>query len=289
MAPCPITSIIVLGSNPTDSDSASPSPKAASIVPISELTTNLARVPAPTSAPKKWLALPMAVSPLSLTSLNSSSDPAHKKIKEPMAAGPFEPDTGASKNRPPFSTTAAFIRCISASANVAQSTIDFPDETPANTPLSPSKTILLASGVDSILYVLSHASTTSRAVSLMIIFLSGNFSLNAVHLLPVRFQITKALSSLVPAIPSDSNRPAMPSPMIPNPTNPIGAIFRVVLVESAREDTVERIDLVHTTKVCAVAHDFVVVAEEKASTVSRVTPSSAVTATNGQRGQSINL
>mmetsp|Transcript_2067 Transcript_2067/g.4342 ORF Transcript_2067/g.4342 Transcript_2067/m.4342 type:complete len:242 (+) Transcript_2067:165-890(+) len=151
MAPCPMTSIILLGSNPTDSDKAKPSPNAANMVPMSELTTNLARVPAPTSVPKKWLAFPMTFNPLSLISLNKSSDPAHKKINDPMAAGPLEPETGASKNRPPLSMTALFIPCISTSAKVAQSTMDLPSDTPAKTPASPSKTILLTSGVDNML------------------------------------------------------------------------------------------------------------------------------------------
>ena len=99
IAPCPMTSIILLGSNPTDSDNAKPSPNAANIVPISELTTSLARVPAPTSVPKKWLAFPIAAKAESLVSSNNSCDPAQRKIRAPMAAGPLEPETGASKKR----------------------------------------------------------------------------------------------------------------------------------------------------------------------------------------------
>mmetsp|Transcript_10102 Transcript_10102/g.27672 ORF Transcript_10102/g.27672 Transcript_10102/m.27672 type:complete len:242 (+) Transcript_10102:2318-3043(+) len=99
IAPCPMTSIILVGSNPTDSDRASPSPTAATMVPINELMTSFARVPYPTSVEKKWLALPMALRPESTISSNSSLDPAQRKMSVPVAAGTLDPDTGASKNR----------------------------------------------------------------------------------------------------------------------------------------------------------------------------------------------
>lgn len=66
-----------------------------------------------------------------------------------MAAGTLDPETGASRKRPPLDVTAVFIRFISASASVAQSTMDLPVETPARTPSCASKTALLASGVES--------------------------------------------------------------------------------------------------------------------------------------------
>mmetsp|Transcript_15061 Transcript_15061/g.37098 ORF Transcript_15061/g.37098 Transcript_15061/m.37098 type:complete len:279 (-) Transcript_15061:3-839(-) len=230
IAPCPITSIIVLGSSPIDSLNARPSPKAANIVPIKELTTSLARVPYPTSVLKKCDALPIAFKPLSLTSLKRSSDPAQRKINEPCAAGPFEPETGASKNRPPLPRTASSIRFISASARVAQSTIDLPALTPARTPSSPSKTIFDTSGVDNIEYVMPELAMTSFAVSLTTIVLSGNLACRASHFDLVRFQTMSGFSA-DPTMPSDSSLAAIPSPIMPNPTNPVPVlIFKLILL-----------------------------------------------------------
>lgn len=53
IAPSPRTCSMVDASNPTDSESARLSPKAAIIVPMSEFTTSLARVPYPTVELKK--------------------------------------------------------------------------------------------------------------------------------------------------------------------------------------------------------------------------------------------
>ena len=69
------------------------------MVPMSELTTNFARVPNPTVVLKKWLAFPITFKPLFSISSNKSLDPAQRKISVPVAAGPLEPETGASKNR----------------------------------------------------------------------------------------------------------------------------------------------------------------------------------------------
>ena len=58
----------------------------------------------------------------------------HIIIKEPASAGPLLPETGASKNIPPFAFTSLWNDCIVAGSSVAQSTIFFPSETPARVP-----------------------------------------------------------------------------------------------------------------------------------------------------------
>ena len=70
-------------------------------------------------------------------------------MRDPLAAGALDPETGASRNRPSLDVTDAFIRFMSASASVAQSTILFPEDTPARIPFEASNTALLASGVES--------------------------------------------------------------------------------------------------------------------------------------------
>mmetsp|Transcript_20016 Transcript_20016/g.56735 ORF Transcript_20016/g.56735 Transcript_20016/m.56735 type:complete len:222 (-) Transcript_20016:130-795(-) len=219
MAPCPITSIILIGSNPTDSDRARPSPKAATMVPMSELMTSFARVPYPTSSEKKWLALPMAFRPVSLTSSNKALSPAHRKMSVPVIAGTLDPDTGASRNRPPALTTASLIFFMSSSPSVAQSTMALPSDTPAKTPSSPSKTALLTSGVESMEYTMLQLSTSSLAVSMMMIWRLGYFALKASHLDCVRFHRMSGVAS-VPAIESSMRHLAMPSPMMPSPMKP---------------------------------------------------------------------
>mmetsp|Transcript_12448 Transcript_12448/g.36683 ORF Transcript_12448/g.36683 Transcript_12448/m.36683 type:complete len:223 (-) Transcript_12448:74-742(-) len=154
-------------------------------------------------------------------SSNNSLEPAHRKINAPAAAGTLDPETGASRNRPPSDDTSRDIRIISSSASVAQSTMDLPSDTPPRTP-SPSgapNTISATSGVLSIVYVTPHASTTSLAVDLISIDLSANLDLRASHFDPVRFHTTRGFSG-VPATPSERRRAAMPSPMMPRPTNP---------------------------------------------------------------------
>jgi len=106
--------------------------------------------------------------------------------------------------------TALSIRRMSASDKVAQSTIDFPGETPANTPSSLSNTSQLASGVDNIEKVTAQASTTSLAVDFTSIYFSGNLALNSSHLFWDRFQITRGASFEDPARPSRRRRVAIP-------------------------------------------------------------------------------
>ena len=57
--------------------------------------------------------------------------------------------------------------------------------------------------------------------------LSGKRSLSSVHLDVVRFH-TMSGTSEEPAMPSLSRQPAMPSPIIPSPMKPIGAMVEVV-------------------------------------------------------------
>lgn len=103
------------------------------------------RVPCPT-APKKNFALPIASSALPID-VYSASSPAVRKMSCPAAAGPFEPETGASRKRPPRSPTCLASRSMSSTASVAQSTMHFPSLSPARMPSSLSYTALTASGV----------------------------------------------------------------------------------------------------------------------------------------------
>ena len=88
------------------------------------------------------------------------------------------------------------------------------------------------SGVDSILYVIVHDSITSLALCFTIIILFGNFAASALHFDTDRFHTTSGVSTLSPAIPSDNNRAAIPSPIIPRPINPIAA--DIVILVSVR-------------------------------------------------------
>mmetsp|Transcript_4715 Transcript_4715/g.7899 ORF Transcript_4715/g.7899 Transcript_4715/m.7899 type:complete len:204 (+) Transcript_4715:235-846(+) len=136
-----------VGSSPDASARLMPSPNAAIIEPMTMFTTSFIRVPFPTS-PKKNLALPIA-SRSDATEAYSASSPAARKMSWPAAAGPFEPDTGASRKRPPRSATCAESRCMSVSQRVAQSMMHVLAETPARTPSSISYTAFTADGVDS--------------------------------------------------------------------------------------------------------------------------------------------
>eukprot|EP00965_Chrysotila_dentata_P006177 201624-Pleurochrysis_carterae.AAC.3 len=174
------------------------------------------RAPAP-GAPKKKDALPMA-SKSDAISLKSASSPAHRKMSCPLCAGPFEPDTGASTNRPPFSVTCLERRIMSSGARVAQSTILLVSLTPARIPSAASYTAFAASGVESITYTSVHDLTTAAAASQHVIVPSGKPAANAVHLSAERFHTARVWPALIRFF-------AMPSPMIPSPINPICDMF----------------------------------------------------------------
>ena len=64
-------------------------------------------------------------------------------------------------------------------------------------------------------------STTSLGVPFASICLSGKRAFNSSHFAGVLFHTIRGTSSY-PATPCDRRRPAIPSPMIPRPINPIG-------------------------------------------------------------------
>mmetsp|Transcript_102278 Transcript_102278/g.292775 ORF Transcript_102278/g.292775 Transcript_102278/m.292775 type:complete len:279 (-) Transcript_102278:36-872(-) len=212
MTPSSSTSISCPPDSPDASASAAPSPRVAIMLPIVMFTTSFIRVPAPVD-PKLNEALPMCPSS-GRTSAKSSLSPPQRKMSWPAAAGPFEPDTGASRKRPPLAVTAASISCMRSGVNVAQSTIDLPGPM---APRTDGKTASLASKVESIDHVTLHAETTSAAVSTRVQS-SGYEDRSGAHAAAVRFHTT----SLRPFF---SRFSAMPRPMIPTPMKPIASSF----------------------------------------------------------------
>lgn len=64
--------------------------------------------------------------------------PEQMKMSWPSSAGPLEPDTGASKNAPPFKNVWRYISAIMSWCNVEQSTMTLFLVTAANAGLSQS-------------------------------------------------------------------------------------------------------------------------------------------------------
>ena len=157
------------------------------MLPISMFTTSFIRVPAPT-APKWNFALPIASKSAAQSAYSASSPPA-RTMSAPAAAGPFEPETGASRKRPPLDVTCSDSRIMSSGASVAQSTMHLPAPTPASTPPSISYTAFTASGVESITYTRSHAFTTS-AGDASTVTASAASAFSASHLAAERFHTT---------------------------------------------------------------------------------------------------
>lgn len=85
------------------------------------------------------------------TSSYRERSPAPKKTSVPVSAGTLEPDTGASRKRPPRDVTASAVATLVATSKVEQSTSALPAATAASAPVAGAPyTAAAASGVDSI-------------------------------------------------------------------------------------------------------------------------------------------
>eukprot|EP00965_Chrysotila_dentata_P082862 2734002-Pleurochrysis_carterae.AAC.3 len=86
----------------------------------------------------------------------------------PCCAGTFDPETGASRKRPPRACTSDSRSTMSSTLSVAQSTTALPGVTPASRPLSMRYTLEHASGVLSMTNVTSHSRMTSLGLAAMV-------------------------------------------------------------------------------------------------------------------------
>mmetsp|Transcript_23594 Transcript_23594/g.76745 ORF Transcript_23594/g.76745 Transcript_23594/m.76745 type:complete len:205 (+) Transcript_23594:364-978(+) len=189
------------------SQSAIPSENAPIIDPITMFTTSFIRAPAPTS-PRKRLFLPIT-SRAGTTSLYSDSSPAHKKMSCPSMAGFFDPDTGASRKRPPLAVMASPIALDVAASTVETSTYALPAAMPSTTPPASNATFFATSGSASIANVMEHDLMTSAGVAACV----APAATASAHLSGVRFHT-------VTWFPALSRLSAMGVPMIPMPTKP---------------------------------------------------------------------
>mmetsp|Transcript_16937 Transcript_16937/g.49357 ORF Transcript_16937/g.49357 Transcript_16937/m.49357 type:complete len:235 (-) Transcript_16937:203-907(-) len=217
MAPRESTSMSLSWGRSAASARSRPSDSAESMEPITMFTTSFILVPAPT-VPRKKEALPMASrSVLISASSNTVSSPAARNIRVPVKAGPLEPDTGASRNLLPRSSTSLARAFMSASVSVAQSTMAQGVSLPSKPARIPVEDVLYTAshawGVLSMENTTSHCFTTSAGCSAISTKAVPAASCRAAHFSLDRFH-------------TRIDRPlfmrfcAMPSPMIPRPRNP---------------------------------------------------------------------
>mmetsp|Transcript_13546 Transcript_13546/g.40261 ORF Transcript_13546/g.40261 Transcript_13546/m.40261 type:complete len:206 (+) Transcript_13546:331-948(+) len=204
MAPSLTTSKMSLPSKPTCAPTAKPSASATMLMPIIMFTTNFILAPAPTS-PRKNVLLPMT-SKHGWASSFSALSPAAKMTSWPCSAGPLEPLTGASTNKPPLARTAWPISDTVSTSTVDMSTYFLPAVMPASTPFSPKTTARADSGSAVHAKTMSQASTTALGVAATFApfcFKSSHFSGLLFHTVTSNFAST--------------NRPAIALPMMPMP------------------------------------------------------------------------
>mmetsp|Transcript_17805 Transcript_17805/g.25975 ORF Transcript_17805/g.25975 Transcript_17805/m.25975 type:complete len:232 (-) Transcript_17805:72-767(-) len=219
MAPRSSTSSSLSTGRPLASHRATPSAREFMMLPMTMFTTSFILAPPPI-APKKKSALPIA-DRSSLILLYNSSSPPQRKIKTPPSACALLPETGASRNFPPFSVTKVDISDMCSAVRVAQSTIHFPSETPEITPSSPKNTARSASRVDSMQYVRVQLSTTSLGVLATV---APNSAAKLSAFVVSLFQTIRVLPALV-------RFKAIPRPMIPIPTNPTGPSIAMLITK----------------------------------------------------------
>mmetsp|Transcript_2110 Transcript_2110/g.4864 ORF Transcript_2110/g.4864 Transcript_2110/m.4864 type:complete len:214 (-) Transcript_2110:206-847(-) len=142
IAPAPRTSNTSSFLSPDFSENPNASHRAVVMLPRTMLATSFILAPMPTS-PRNTDFLPMT-SKWGTTSLKRLWSPAARMTNCPSSAGFLLPETGASRNRPPFSTTALLILLLVSGSTVLMSTMHFPGRTALNIPSLPKVTSLHA-------------------------------------------------------------------------------------------------------------------------------------------------